>query len=70
PRGDVAALAARLRRLVDEPDLLPRLRAGIRPVRTIGKEVDELETLYARLVSHTSGASDARPAAVTLGSPA
>ena len=70
PREDVAALAARLRRLVDEPDLLPRLRAGIRPVRTIGKEVDELETLYARLVSHTSGASDARPAAVTLGSPA
>ena len=51
PRGDAAALARQLQRLLDEPALLPSLRAGIRPVRTIADEVTELESHYRRLAA-------------------
>jgi len=40
-------LARRDARLLDEPDLLPRLRAGVRPPMTMEKHVDRPETLYA-----------------------
>ena len=43
-------LARQLRRLVEEPGLLDRLRAGIRPVKTLQENVDELEDLYSRLL--------------------
>jgi glycosyltransferase involved in cell wall biosynthesis len=45
-RGDVAGAAAVMRRLVDEPGLLARLRAGIRPVRTIDDEISGLLDIY------------------------
>jgi hypothetical protein len=35
-----------MRRLVDEPGLLARLRAGIRPVRTIDDEIAYLLDVY------------------------
>jgi glycosyltransferase involved in cell wall biosynthesis len=47
-RGDVAGAAAAMRRLVDEPDLLTRLRGGIRPVRTIDDEIGNLLDIYSR----------------------
>lgn len=47
--GDSADLARCLQRLIDEPDLLPRLRAGIRPVKTLAQEMDELEAVYQQV---------------------
>ena len=43
-------LARQLRRLTDEPALLPKLRSGIGPVKTVKQYVGELETLYASLL--------------------
>ena len=47
---DHRGLARQLRRLGEEPGLLERLRDGIRPVKTVEENVDELETLYAGLL--------------------
>jgi glycosyltransferase involved in cell wall biosynthesis len=44
-------LAHQLRRLIEEPGLLERLRAGIEPVKTVQENVDELETLYGGLLA-------------------
>lgn len=46
---DAEDLARQLRRLVDEPDLLERIRAGIQPVKTVGGYTGELEKVYADL---------------------
>jgi glycosyltransferase involved in cell wall biosynthesis len=57
PLGDAAALAAQIRRLVDEPELLPRLRDGIGPVKSHHAYAAELETIYQEVV----GADSQRP---------
>jgi len=44
-------LARQLRRLIEEPGLLGRLRAGIEPVKTVQENVDELEALYSGLLA-------------------
>jgi glycosyltransferase involved in cell wall biosynthesis len=44
--GDASSLAAQLRRLCDEPELLPRLRAGIEPVKSVEVEMAELQHVY------------------------
>ena len=51
--GDAADLARQLQRLLDEPDLLPRLRAGVaRHVpRSIEDEMQQLMGIYQDLVS-------------------
>ena len=49
--GDPASLAAALVQLMSQPDLLPRLRAGIPPVRTTSAEIEALSVIYAALVS-------------------
>lgn len=46
--GDAAAWRAAMQRLVDEPGLLARLRAGVRPPMTIEEHVDRLEAIYAQ----------------------
>lgn len=48
--GSAADLARCLQRLLDEPGLLERLRAGIKPVKAVGQEMDELEALYQQVV--------------------
>jgi glycosyltransferase involved in cell wall biosynthesis len=48
---DPGDLARQLRRLVEEPGLLERLRAGIEPVKTVQENVDELEALYGGLLA-------------------
>ena len=48
PAGDSAALAATLRRLIDEPDLLPALRAGIKRPMSIEEDATWLRELYVR----------------------
>lgn len=44
--NDTADLAAQLKRLLDEPALLPTLRAGIRPPRTLAEEMEQLQDIY------------------------
>lgn len=47
--GDVADLARRLQRLVDEPQRLQRYRAAVRPPKTLAAAVDEFEAHYTRV---------------------
>ncbi len=70
PAGDAKALAAALRRLVDEPDLGDRLRAGIVQPLSIEDDAAWLRQLYRELrasrsrgtsMSGTSGVSHAVP---------
>jgi glycosyltransferase involved in cell wall biosynthesis len=49
-RGEIKGLAEQLKRLIEEPRLLERLRAGIPKVRTIDDEVIELEGIYSQLL--------------------
>jgi glycosyltransferase involved in cell wall biosynthesis len=46
PPGDEQALAAILGRLLDEPELRERLRAEIRPVKTVVDQAVEIEAIY------------------------
>jgi glycosyltransferase involved in cell wall biosynthesis len=48
---DATDLARQLRRLGEEDGLLDRLRAGTEPAKTIQEEADEMEALYASLLS-------------------
>jgi glycosyltransferase involved in cell wall biosynthesis len=48
--GDADDLARQLRRLLDDPSLLPTLRAGIGPVKGVAHEMDELEEIYRSVV--------------------
>lgn len=49
PPGDVAAWRAAIQRLIDDPDLLPRLRANVRPPMTMEEHVEQLEVLYEQV---------------------
>jgi glycosyltransferase involved in cell wall biosynthesis len=51
--GDASSLALQLRRLLDEPYLLPALRAGIGPVRGVAEEMSELEEIYQAVVRNS-----------------
>ncbi|MDW8327521.1 MAG: glycosyltransferase family 4 protein [Anaerolineales bacterium] len=53
--GDAASLAGQLKRLLTEPDLLPRLRAGIGPVKTVAEETDGLEAIYQEVLAERTG---------------
>lgn len=44
--GDADDLARQLQRLLDEPDLLPRLRANVPPVMTIEEQMQALMEVY------------------------
>ena len=46
PPGDPVALAAAIGDLLEQPERMAGLRAGIRPVRTIQEQVDDLLPLY------------------------
>jgi glycosyltransferase involved in cell wall biosynthesis len=50
PAGDVAAWRSALQRLVDEPGLLERLQANVRPPLTLDEHVQQLQVLYRSLV--------------------
>ena len=47
---DAEDLSRQLRRLIEEPGLLEKLRKGIGPVKTVGRYADELEELYDTLL--------------------
>jgi GT2 family glycosyltransferase/glycosyltransferase involved in cell wall biosynthesis len=73
PPGDVAALHRCLRRLLDEPGLLGRLRSGIAPVEDIAADAARTRELYARarreLPPAGSGATHGRALAAPRASP-
>jgi glycosyltransferase involved in cell wall biosynthesis len=48
-KDDTKDLQAQIKRLLDEPDLLPRLRVGIPTVPTIDDEVGEFYAHYQKL---------------------
>lgn len=52
---DVDDLARQLRRLIEEPGLIARLRAGIGPVKTVEEDAAQLERLYERLIRQRRG---------------
>ncbi len=51
PPGNVEALALALSRFQQEPSLLPRLQAGLQPVRTIEEYIDEIEGVYQAVLT-------------------
>ena len=65
PAADPDALARAIRRLVLEPDLLPRLRAGCGrvSVRTARDQLDGLEAIYARITASPALTGPLGPAA-------
>jgi glycosyltransferase involved in cell wall biosynthesis len=50
-RGNVEDLSKQLERIVKEPDLLEKLRAGIRPVKSIEEEISEFVRIYEMLIA-------------------
>ena len=59
--GDADSLAQQLRRLLDDPHLLPALRAGIGPVKSVAQEMDELEEIYRVVVGNGRRQSEELP---------
>ena len=66
--GDAGDLARQLRRLVEEPDLLPRLQRGITPVRSFDDDLASTVARYRSLVerARSSRRQNRRVAAVVL----
>ncbi len=57
PYNDIKAWAAALHRLATDPTLLYRLRAAVRPPRTMGAVADEMLTLYQSVLSRRQQAA-------------
>jgi glycosyltransferase involved in cell wall biosynthesis len=51
--GDEGHLAQQLQSLIDQPSLLERLRAGVKPPRSIDDEMQQLITIYNSVFRHT-----------------
>lgn len=64
--GDAADLRRTLRRLLDEPDLLERLRAGIPRQMTIEEDAAQLQELYLQHLRARPAPAPQRLAAVVL----
>jgi|SRR5579863_475501 len=62
--GNAGDLALQLRRLIEEPSLLQRLRAGIAEVRTIDQNAEELLGIYARVARDSRTSQSNAPAIV------
>lgn len=55
--GDVHGLVQAITRLIDEPDLLPRLRAARPPIRSLSDELSALRVITERAIAETTCAS-------------
>jgi glycosyltransferase involved in cell wall biosynthesis len=55
--GDCDELAGQIKSLVDEPDLLRRLREGIEPVKDVTTEMAELIAIYRKEISAKQASS-------------
>lgn len=52
PPGDARALTAILGQCRDDPELLPRLQANIKPGPTVAQHTDQIEAIYQHVTSH------------------
>jgi len=59
--GSPASLAAQLRRVMEEPGIIPRLRTGIPDVKTVDENMAELFEIYNELCSRYKSGRQARP---------
>jgi glycosyltransferase involved in cell wall biosynthesis len=59
--GNASDLASQLRRLISEPSLLERLRAGISEVRTIDQNAAELLGIYTRVIRDSGTSQSTAP---------
>jgi glycosyltransferase involved in cell wall biosynthesis len=50
-RGNVNDLSKQLQRIILEPDLFEKLRAGIKPVKSIDEEISEFDEIYHQLIA-------------------
>ena len=55
-RGDSNDLARQIKRIADEPGLLPQLKAGIPAIKPIDEEAEQLEQIYFELTSRINDA--------------
>lgn len=59
--GDVSELAAAMKRFIDEPELLPRLRANLHPqVLTVVENADAVEEVYEMALRNTTATPSRR----------
>lgn len=49
PAGDVAAWQAQMQRILEDSELLPRLRRGVRPSISLSQHVADIEALYTQV---------------------
>jgi glycosyltransferase involved in cell wall biosynthesis len=49
--NDSTDLARVLQRLIDDPDLLPRLRSGVRQPRSVDQEMSQLLHIYDQVIA-------------------
>lgn len=63
--GDDADLAAQLQKLLDDPELGPRLAAAAPPIKTDAMEAEEMEWRYRQMLSERGVPVDPRPAWLT-----
>lgn len=59
--NDADDLRRQIERLLDEPDLLDRLRAGIPRVKTIDEEMQEIVALYEEVLQSHRGSTSVSP---------
>ena len=59
--GSPASLAAQLRRVLEDPGLIPRLRSGIPEVKTVDENMTELFEIYDELCSRYKSGRQAFP---------
>ena len=57
-RGDMASLALQLRRVIDEPQLLARLRSGVPHVKRIEEAVEEILRSYDGVLARSQAVAD------------
>ncbi len=69
PRGNKEALIGCLNRVLDDADLVPRLRENISPIKTISENGDELEAIYAGLTDSRGGGFQGRTGTSEISNP-
>ena len=64
--NDTASLAEKITLLTRQPALLKSLRQGITPIRMLGEDAADLETLYREAVQKDAAAHPASPPAIPI----
>jgi len=68
--NNAADLAERLKEVISAPELLAQLRAGIRPVKSMAQDAEDIEALYRQVLSRRREAAGTQPAPASVEAPA